>query len=143
MRKPRLPEEKHTNIENLKRKKIQSLLSNITQTSQTAKSVSKEKVNTLCSEFSEIFNDSADSCNDYKNGSNTATKKTRFGYQCARSHKASHCAKKIHANHPSFALKASVVSASKLYKKKLNYFIRKHKKDTQNELRKLKSKSSK
>ena len=36
-----------------------------------------------------------------------------------------------------------MVSASKMYKKKLNYFIRKHKKDTQNKLRKLKSKSPK
>ena len=33
--------------------------------------------------------------------------------------------------------------ASKMYKKKLNYFILKHKKDTQNKLRKLKSKSLK
>ena len=49
----------------------------------------------------------------------------------------------MHAKHPSSASKASVVSASKMYKKKLNYFIRKHKKDTQNKLRKLKSKSPK
>ena len=49
----------------------------------------------------------------------------------------------MHAKHPSSASKASVVSASKMYKKKLNYFIRKHNKDTQNKLRKLKSKSPK
>ena len=49
----------------------------------------------------------------------------------------------MHAKHPNSASKASVVSASKMYKKKLNYFIRKHKKDTQNKLRKLKSKSPK
>ena len=49
----------------------------------------------------------------------------------------------MHAKHPSSALKAKVVSTSKLYKKKLNHFIRKHKKDTQNKLRKLKSKSPK
>ena len=43
-RKPRLPEEKRTNfIENLNRIKIQSLLANITQTSQTTDSLSKEK----------------------------------------------------------------------------------------------------
>ena len=48
-RKPRLPEEKRTNfIENLNRIKIQSLLANITQTSQTTDSLSKEKVNALC-----------------------------------------------------------------------------------------------
>ena len=49
----------------------------------------------------------------------------------------------MHAKHPSSASKASVVSASKMYKKKLNYFIRKNKKDTQNKLWKLKSKSLK
>ena len=49
----------------------------------------------------------------------------------------------MHAKHPSSASKASVVSASKMYKKKLNYFICKHKKDTQNKLRNLKSKSPK
>ena len=47
----------------------------------------------------------------------------------------------MHAKHLSSASKASVVSASKMYKKKLNYFIRKHKKGTQNKLRTLKSKS--
>ena len=35
------------------------------------------------------------------------------------------------------------MSASKMYKKKLNYFICKNKKDTQNKLRKLKPKSLK
>ena len=73
----------------------------------------------------------------------TTTKKTWFGYQCAKSRKTYHRAKKMHSNHPSSASKASVVSASKKYKKKLNYFIRKHKKDTQNKLRKLRSKSPK
>ena len=66
-----------------------------------------------------------------------------FGYQCAKSRKTYHRAKKMHAKHPSSASKLSVVSASKMYKKKLNYFIRNHKKDTQNKLRKLKSKSPK
>ena len=49
----------------------------------------------------------------------------------------------MHAKHPSTASKASVVSASIMYKKKLNYFIRKRKKDTENKLRRLKSKSPK
>ena len=49
----------------------------------------------------------------------------------------------MHAKHPSSASKASVGPASNMYKKKRNYFIRKHKKDTQNKLRKLKSKSPK
>ena len=145
-RKPRLPEEKRTNfIENLNRIKIQSILANITQTSQTTDSLSKEKVNALCNTFSEIFNESANSCNNYNNGRNTSNnnKKPWFGHQCAKSRKTYHRAKKMHAKHPSSASKASVVSASKMYKKKLNYFIRKHKKDTQNKLRKLKSKSPK
>ena len=145
-RKPRLPEEKRTNfIENLNRIKIQSLLENITQTSQATDSLSKEKVNALCNTFSEIFNESANSCNNYNNSRNTANnnKKPWFGHQCAKSRKTYHRAKKMHAKHPSPASKASVVSASKMYKKKLNYFIRKHKKDTQNKLRKLKSKSPK
>ena len=43
-RKPRLPEEKRNNfIENLNRIKIQSLLANITQTSQTTELLSKKK----------------------------------------------------------------------------------------------------
>ena len=51
-RKHRLPEEKCTNfIENLYRIKIQRVLANITQTSQTTDSLCKEKVNTLCKEF--------------------------------------------------------------------------------------------
>ena len=74
-RKPRLPEEKRTHfIENLNRTEMQSLLANITQTSQTTDSLSKEKINTLCNKFSEIFNESANSCNNYNNGSNTANK---------------------------------------------------------------------
>ena len=73
----------------------------------------------------------------------TTTKKPWFGHQCAKSCKTYHSTKKMHAKHPSSASKASRVSASKMYKKKLNYFIRKHKKDTQNKLRKLKSKSPK
>ena len=143
---PRLPEEKRTNfIENLNCIKIQSLLANITQTSQTTDSLIKEKVNALCNKFSEIFNESANSCNNYNNGSSTANnnKKPWFEHQCAKSRKKYHRAKKMHAKHPSTASKASVVSASKMYKKKLNYFICKHKKDTQNKLRRLKSKSPK
>ena len=130
-RKPRLPEEKRTNfIENLNRIKIQSLLANITQTSQTTDSLSKEKVNTLRNKFSESFYESANSCNNYNNGINTANnnKHPLFGYQCAKSRKTYHRAKKMHAKHTSSASNASVVSASKMYKKKLNYFIGKHKK---------------
>ena len=122
-RKPRLPEEKRTNfIENLNRIKIQSLLENITQTSQTTDSLSKEKVNALCNKFSEFFNESANSCNNYNNGSNAANnnkKKTCFGHQCAKSRQTYHRANKMHAKHPSPASKASVVSISKMYKKKL------------------------
>ena len=140
-RKPRLPEEKRANfIENLNRIKIQSLLSNITQTSQTTDSLSKEKVNALCDKLCEFFNESANSCNNYNNGSNTANnnKKPWFGHQCAMSRKTYHRAKKMHAKHPSSALRLQWCPQPKL-----NYFIRKHKKDTQNKLRKLKSKSPK
>ena len=95
-RKPRLPEVKRTHfIENLNRIKIKSLLASITQTSQTTDSLSQDKVNSLCNEFSEIFNESANSCNNYKNGSNTSNnKKTWFRYQSAKSRKAYHRAKK-------------------------------------------------
>ena len=124
-------------IENLNCIKTQSLLANITQTSQTTDSLSKEKFNTL------FFNESANSCNNGINGNNQQTApKTWFGYQCAKSRKSYHRAKKMHAKHPSSASKASVVAASKMYKKKLNYFIRKRKK-TQNKLRKLTYKSPK
>ena len=55
-RKPRLPEEKRTNfIEDLNCIKILSPLANITQTSQTTNSLSKEKVNTLCNKFSDFL----------------------------------------------------------------------------------------
>ena len=59
------------------------------------------------------------------------------------SRKEYHRAKKRHANYPSTASKAYLVTTSKKYKKKLIFFIRKHNKDTQNKLRKLKSKSPK
>ena len=72
------------------------------------------KVHKSCSlscemyKFSEIFNESANSCNNYNNGSNTANnnKKPWFGHQCARSRKTYHRAKKMHAKHPSSASKA-------------------------------------
>ena len=58
-RKPKLPEEKRTVctnfIENQNRTKMQSLLANITQTSQITDSLSKETANTLCNKFSEIL----------------------------------------------------------------------------------------
>ena len=129
-RKPRLPEEKRTNfIENLNRIKIQSLLANITKTSQTTDSLSKEKVNTLCNKFSEIFKETSNSCNNYNKGSNIAnnSKQPWFAYQCAMSRKTYHRANIMHAKHPSSASKASVVPQAKVYKKKLNYFFRKHK----------------
>ena len=77
-RKPRLPEHKPTNfIENLNR--LLSLLVNNTQTSQTTDLLSKEKVNSLCNKFSEFFNESAYSCNNYNNDSNTANNNKDHG----------------------------------------------------------------
>ena len=58
---------------------MQCLLANITQVSQTSDSVSKEKVNALCNEFSEFFNETAYSCNNYSNGSNTANNNLNHG----------------------------------------------------------------
>ena len=61
------------------------------------------------------------------------------------SSKEYHRAKKRHTKYPSTALKAYLVTTSKGKKKTttLNCFIRKHNKDTQNKLRKLKAKSPK
>ena len=51
-------EEKPTTfIESINPVKIQSLLANITQTSKTTDSFSKEKENALCNKYSEIFNE--------------------------------------------------------------------------------------
>ena len=77
--KPRLHKEKRTHfIENLNHLK-QSLLANITQTSETTDLLSKEKVNTLCNKFSEILNESNNSCNNHNKGSNTANNNKKHG----------------------------------------------------------------
>ena len=75
-RKPRLPEEKRLNVvENLNCIKMQCLLTDIIQARQVSDSVSKEEVNTFCSQFSEIFNESTElnSCSN-KNNTSTTTK---------------------------------------------------------------------
>ena len=72
---------------------------------------------------------------------NTNTyKRPWFGHQCEISRKEYHRAKKRHAKYPSTASKACLVTTRKTYKRKLNFFIRKYNKDTQNKLRKLKYK---
>ena len=123
IRKPRLSEEKRLNfVENLNHKKMQCLLTDITQARQISDSVRKEEVNTFCSQFSEIFNDSANSCNNNNNTSTTTKtyKRPWVGRQCEMSRKEYHRAKKMHAKYPSTAYKAYLVTTSKKCKKKHN-----------------------
>ncbi|MCG8113215.1 MAG: reverse transcriptase domain-containing protein [Candidatus Thiodiazotropha taylori] len=145
-RKPKLPEGKKTRfVENLNRNKMQCLHNEIIHAKEYSSNVDKKTVNNICAQFSEIFNDSAKSCNNNNNGSHAKNcfKKAWFGRQCEHSRNEYHRAKKKHAKNPSVASKAHLVNASKNYKRKLNFFIRKHNKNTQKKLRNLKSKNPK
>ena len=72
MQKPRVPEEERLNfVEKLNHIKMQCLLTDIIQARQISDSVSKEEVNIFCSQFSEIVNESANSCNDNNNTNTT------------------------------------------------------------------------
>ena len=53
---------------------MQCLLTDIIQARQISDSVSKEEVNKFCSQFSEIFNESANCCN---NNNDTGTTKKK------------------------------------------------------------------
>ena len=117
-------------VQNLNYTKIQCLLNKLTEARQMSDSVGLEDVNALCNQFSEIFNESADSCCNKANVREKNNRQPWFGHQCESSRKRYHRTKKMHAKYPSTASKASLVTASKLYKKKLNFFIWKHKKET-------------
>ena len=106
--------------------------------------MNKDEINSLCLRFSEIFHETAQSCiPDQSYSSHTKGKRPWFGKQCAYARKLYYLAKTKFSRNPSATSRTNLVSASKAYKKKMNYFINKHNKQTQIKLRNLKNKNPK
>ena len=83
----------------------------------------KKYASDLCSKFSEIFKESADSCiNENNNIMYKKGKKPWFGKQCERARKKYHIAKKKHAKFHMPSSKVDLLQASKTYKRKMNFF---------------------
>ena len=144
-KRPKLPASKTALfVQNLDYSKITELNDNIMATSNDLNSINLERINDICHQFSEIYNNSSklctstDSSSDYKKG-----QKVWFGRQCEKARKQYHVSKSKHSKYPSVSTKIELKQASKTYKKKMNYFINKHNKSTQNKLRSLKNKSPK
>ena len=96
--------------------------------------------------FSEIFEESADSCIVVSSNSrHKNAKKSWFGKQCGLACKKYHIAKKQHAQLSSSSTKLKHLQASKAYKRKLFFYIQfaKYNKTTQKKLRSLTSKNPK
>lgn len=144
-RKPKLPEDKKAAfVQNINHSKVNDLHDFIQDSSKNSNLVNKDKINSMCLKFSEIFHESARSCIPDKSYSNHIKgKKPWFGKQCAYARKRYHLAKTKHSRNPSSTTRLNLVTASKAYKKKMNYFINKHNSQTQIKLRNLKNKSPK
>ena len=66
--RPKLPMDKKAEFaQNINRDKVQNLKEHILHIKENVQSVSKENINQICSRFSEIFQDSADSCINVNN----------------------------------------------------------------------------
>ena len=143
--RPKLPASKQTLfVQSLDHSKISELKEVIVKASKNLNLVNLDKINDICNQFSEIYSTAAQSCNDDDPGPKQKKgKKVWFGRQCERAQKHYHLSKSKHSKHPSITTKLNLQQASKTYKKKMNYFINKHNKSTQNKLRSLKNKSPK
>lgn len=144
-KKPKLPADKKIAfVQNINQVKIQELDTLILETCENINSVNKEIINSICFKFSEIFTESAQTCINANSVSNYKIgKKAWFGTQCENARRKYHLAKSKHSKNPSCSTRFRLTKASKVYKKKLNYFINKHNKSKQTELRNLKSKNPK
>ena len=144
--RPKLPVSKQTLfVQSLDHSKISELKEVIVKASKNLNVVNFDKINDICNKFSEIYSTAAQSCNnnDDQGPKQKKGKKVWFGRQCERARKHYHTSKSKHSKHPSITTKLNLQQASKTYKKKMNYFINKHNKSTQNKLRSLKNKSPK
>ena len=131
--KPKLTEDKKTIfVQNIDRSKLNDLYNFIQDSSKNYNSVNKDNINSMCLKFSEIFHESAQTCIPDKSYPNhTKGKMPWFGKQCAHARKRYHLAKTKFSRCPSTSSRSSLVTASKAYKKKMNYFINKHNRQTQ------------
>ena len=111
--------------------------------------VTKEMITDICNQISNIFMESdsliyqdrynltENSCNENKNN------KRWFGYQCQSARRKYHLAKKIHSKYPTQLTRSNLNQDSKCYKSNMNFYINKHNRETQRNLRNLQSKNPK
>ena len=144
-RRPKLPASKTALYEQiLDYLKLSELEDAITSANNNTNSISVDKINEICHQFSDIFSNAAQLC--IKNDSNSNPykgKKVWIGRECQKARKHYHAYKTKHSKYPSLSTRNKLIQASKTYKKNINYFINKHNKLTQDKLRSMKNKSPK
>ena len=129
-------------VNNLDRNKIADLHSFILDKNLNTDTITKDDINTICGTISDIFSDSASVSMSIKINSDSNFRhkndKPWYGHQCRNARNQYHLAKKRHNKNPTHSNKSILIEASKTYKKKMNFYISKHKKATQQKLRKMK-----
>ena len=140
-------EQKSNFVNNLDRNKIADLHSFILDKNLNTDTITKDDINTICGTISDIFSDSASVSMSIKINSDSNFRhkndKPWYGHQCRNARNQYHLAKKRHNKNPTHSNKSILIEASKTYKKKMNFYISKHKKATQQKLRKMKNKNPK
>ena len=109
--------------------------------------VNKETMNNICGKIADIFTQAAGKSfgdqNGVKDFTDSKDSKRRFGYNCRSARRKYHIARKINNINPSETNKNNLQTASKTYKRTMNKYINKHKKQMQQKLRNLKHKNPK
>ena len=148
IKSPKWQENKKDNfVLNLDADQINALKLKLRNACDNSEDVTKENINEMCSQITDIFIESAHkSFPNTKTNSNTFQNKQHkrwFGPRCQAARRKYHIARKVHSLNPSHTNKVNLKNASKSYKSVMNIFINKFKSDTQEKLRKQKSKNPK
>ena len=129
---------------NMDRNRISEIKENIQNMHKNVNIINSQNINLLCTEIGQVFTNAAEQSfpsPDPAAFEKKANSKTWFGYQCQNARRKYHKAKKINKKNPSDENKSNLKHASKAYKCKMNFYINKHNKNTQDKLRNLKCKN--
>ena len=134
--------------ENLDAMKINDMLITLRNLENNLDSVNELTINHLCKGISDIFMHAyamSDTSTQREQSQYTSQRpqKQWFGAECRTARKKYHLAKKIHKINSSNTNKINLIKASKEYKKKMNFYINKFIKKSQNKLRNMHNKDPK
>ena len=106
--------------------------------------INKDTMNEFCTNISDIFTQSrAKTFQSTSYHSENINDKRWFGPRCRLARRKYYLARRINQQNPSTTNRLNLKKASKSYKRTMNFYLNKFNKETQDELRSLKSKSPK